>query len=155
VGIWTFEPRSTRFNIGCVKYIEFARVWQLFVRMILVCKIITENGGIFPSHLDGSYKNTELGRIRGFDFRSPMEVKYDWYSFEKPCLVSTICIREYSNVWTSFQTVQYWTCEMDRISVVFASFCTYDFGLQNEGRKYGYFPITFWRLLKTHWIRSN
>jgi hypothetical protein len=35
--------------------------------MILVCKIRAENGGNFPSHLDGSQKHIELGRIRGFD----------------------------------------------------------------------------------------
>jgi hypothetical protein len=58
-------------------------------------------------------------------------VKLDWYSFDKPCLVSTICILEYSIAWTSFQTVQYWMCEMHRITAVFTSFCTYDFGWQN------------------------
>jgi hypothetical protein len=57
-------------------------------------------------------------------------LKFDWYSFNKPCLVPTICIREYSNVWDSFLTVQYWMCAMHRISAVFTSFCTYDFGLQ-------------------------
>jgi hypothetical protein len=31
-------------------------------------------------------------------------------------------------------------CEMHRISAVFPSFCTYDFGLQNWGRKWGIFP---------------
>jgi hypothetical protein len=40
-----------------------------FVCMTLVCKIMAENWGIFPSHLDGSQKHIELGRIRGFDIR--------------------------------------------------------------------------------------
>jgi hypothetical protein len=93
-----FQPRSKRFNIGCVKYIESERFSHHFVRMILVCKIRAEKVGISPSHHDGSQKHIELGRIRGFDFRFAIEVKFDWYSFDKPCLVSTICIREYSNV---------------------------------------------------------
>jgi hypothetical protein len=45
--------------------------------MDLVCKIREENGGIFPSHLDGSQKHIELGRIRGFDFRLAIEVMFD------------------------------------------------------------------------------
>jgi hypothetical protein len=143
------------FNIGCVQYIELARFSHNFQRMTLVCKIRAEKEGIFISHLDGSWEHNELGRIRGFDFLLAIEGKFDWYSFDKPCLVSTICIREYSNVWTSFQTFQYWICEMHRISAVFTSFCTYEFGLQNLGRKCGYFPFTFWRLSETHWIRSN
>jgi hypothetical protein len=89
--------------------------------MTLFFKIRDENGGVFPSHLDGSQKLTKLGRIRGFDFRLTIEGKFDWYSFCIPCLVSTICIREYSNVWTSLQTVQYWMCEMHRISAVITS----------------------------------
>jgi hypothetical protein len=86
---------------------------------------------IFPSHLDGSQKHIELGRNRSFDFCWTIEVKFDWYSLDKPCLVSTICIREYSNVSTSFQTVQYWMFEMHRISSVSTSFRTYGFDLQN------------------------
>jgi hypothetical protein len=50
----TFEPRSKRFNIGCVKCIELARLSHHFVRMDLICKIRAENGGIFQSHLDGA-----------------------------------------------------------------------------------------------------
>jgi hypothetical protein len=125
------EPRCKGFNIECVKCIELVLFSHHFVRMTLVCKIRAENWGIFPSDLDGSWKHTELGRIRGFDFRLAIKVKFDWYSFDKPCFVSTICIREYSNVWTSFQTVQYWMCELHRFSAFFASFCTYEFGLQN------------------------
>jgi hypothetical protein len=83
----------------------------------------------------------------GTYFRLAVEVKFDWYSLDKPCFVSTICIREYSNVWTSFQTAQHWMSEMHRIIAVFTSFCTYDFGWQNYGRKWVYFPITSWRLL--------
>jgi hypothetical protein len=48
-----------------------------FVRMTLVCKIIAENRGIFPSHLDGSQKHIDLGRIRGFDFRLAIDVMFD------------------------------------------------------------------------------
>jgi hypothetical protein len=33
--------------------------------------------GIFPLHLDGSQKHIELGRIKGFDFRLAIEVKFD------------------------------------------------------------------------------
>jgi hypothetical protein len=33
--------------------------------------------GIFPSHLDGFQKHIELGRIRGFDVRLAIEVKFD------------------------------------------------------------------------------
>jgi hypothetical protein len=43
----------------------------------LVCSIRAENRGIFPSHLDGSQKHIELGRIRGFDFRIAIEVWFD------------------------------------------------------------------------------
>jgi hypothetical protein len=60
-----------------VKCIEKARFSHHFVGMTLICKIMAENGGIFPSHLDSSQKHFELGRIRGFDFRFAMEVKYD------------------------------------------------------------------------------
>jgi hypothetical protein len=74
--------------------------------MTLVCKIRAEKGGIFLSHLDSSQKHIELGRMRGFDVRLAIEVKFDGDSFDKPYLVSTICVREYSNVSTSFQTVQ-------------------------------------------------
>jgi hypothetical protein len=143
----TFEPGSKRFNIGCVKCMELARFSHHFVDMTLVCKDRAENGGIFPSHLDGSQKQIELGRIKDSDFRLAINVKFD---LVQPCLVSTICIREYSNVWTSFQTVQYWMCEMHGISAVFTSFCTNEFGLQNLGRIWGYFRITSWRLSKTH-----
>jgi hypothetical protein len=38
---------------------------------------LAENGGIFPSHLEGSYKHLELGRIIGFDFPLAIEVKFD------------------------------------------------------------------------------
>jgi hypothetical protein len=150
-----FEPRSKRFSIGCVKCIELAHFSHNFVRMTLVCTIRAENKGVFPSLLDGFQKHIELGQFWGFGFRLAIEVKFGWYSFDKACLVSTICIRGYSNVSTSLQTVQYWMCEMHRISAVFTSFWTCDFGLQNYGRKWGYFPITSWRLIKTHWIRSN
>jgi hypothetical protein len=129
--IRTFQPQFKRFNIGCVKYIELAWLLNHLVRMILVWKIRAEIGGIFLSHLDGSQKHINLGRIRGFDFRLAIEVKVDSYSFDKPCLVSTICVREYSNVSTSFYTVQYRMCEIRRIRAVFTSFGTYDFGLQN------------------------
>jgi hypothetical protein len=129
--IRSFEPRSKCFNIECVKCIGFARFSHHFVHMVLICKIRAENGSILPSHLDSSSKHIEFGRIRGFDFLFATEVKFDWYSFDKHCLVSTICIRQYSNVWTSFQTVQYWMCEMHRISVVFTSICTFNIGLQN------------------------
>jgi hypothetical protein len=91
---WTFESRLKRFNIRYVKCIELAQFLPHFVRMDLVWKIRSENRGIFPSHLDGSQKHIALGRIRGFDFRLAIEVKFDWYSFDKPCLVPTICIRE-------------------------------------------------------------
>jgi hypothetical protein len=45
--------------------------------MNLVCKILGENGGIFPSHLDGFEKHIELCRISGFDVRLAIEVKFD------------------------------------------------------------------------------
>jgi hypothetical protein len=45
--------------------------------MTLVCKIWAENGSIFPSHIDGSQKHIELGRIKGFDFRLALEEKFD------------------------------------------------------------------------------
>jgi hypothetical protein len=96
--IRTFEPRSKRFNIGRVKCIVSARFSHHFVRITLVCKIKAENGCIFQAHLDGSYKQNELGRIRGFDFRSTIEVMFDGYSSDKHCLVSTTHIREFSNV---------------------------------------------------------
>jgi hypothetical protein len=73
-----------------VKCIELARFSHHFVRMNLVCKIKAENGGIFQSHLDGTQKHNEFGRIRGFDFRLAIEVKFDCYSFDKHFLVSTI-----------------------------------------------------------------
>jgi hypothetical protein len=75
--IGTNEPRSKRFNIGCVKCIKLERFSHHFLRMTLVCKISAENGDIFPSHLDGSQKHIELGRIRGFDFPLAIEVKFD------------------------------------------------------------------------------
>jgi hypothetical protein len=71
------EPRSKRFSIGCVKCIELARFSHNVVRMNLVCKIMAENEAGFPSHLDSSQKHIELGRIRGFDFRLAIEVKFD------------------------------------------------------------------------------
>jgi hypothetical protein len=52
--IRTFELRSKRFNIECVKCIELARFSHHFVRMTLVWQIRAENEGIFPSHLDSS-----------------------------------------------------------------------------------------------------
>jgi hypothetical protein len=42
--------------------------------MTLVCEIIAENGGIFPSNLDGCLKHIELGRIKGYDFRKAIKV---------------------------------------------------------------------------------
>jgi hypothetical protein len=45
--------------------------------MSVVCKILPENEGIFPSHHDGSLKHIELGRIRGFDLRLVIEEKFD------------------------------------------------------------------------------
>jgi hypothetical protein len=72
-----FEPCSERFNIGCVKFIELARFSHHFVRMDLICKIRAENVCIFTSHLDGSYKHNELGRISGFDVRLAIEEKFD------------------------------------------------------------------------------
>jgi hypothetical protein len=74
--IRTVEPSFKGFNIGCVKYIELARLSH-FVRLTLVCKIRAENGGIFPSHLDDSQKHIGLGRIRGFEFRLGSEGKFD------------------------------------------------------------------------------
>jgi hypothetical protein len=67
-------------------------VWLWFA------KLGPKMGVFFPSHLDGSQKHIELDRIEGFDFRLLIEVKFDWYSLDKPCLVSTTCIREFSNV---------------------------------------------------------
>jgi hypothetical protein len=72
-----FEFRSKRINIRCVKCIELARFFPQFVRMDLICKISDEIVGIFPSHLDGSQKHIAFGRIRGFDFRLAVEVKFD------------------------------------------------------------------------------
>jgi hypothetical protein len=72
-----FQLRSKRFNIGCVKCIELARFSHHFGRMNLVSKFRAENGGIFESHLDGSQKHINLGRIRGFDFRLAIEVNVD------------------------------------------------------------------------------
>jgi hypothetical protein len=86
------------------------------------CKISAENGGNFPSHLDRSQKHIEICRIRGFDFGLSLKVKFDWYTLHKPCLVTQIRNREYSNVWTSFQSVRYWMCEMHRISAFFTSY---------------------------------
>jgi hypothetical protein len=117
-GIRTFESRSKRFSNRCAKCNVLARFLKHFVRMNLVCKIWAKKGGIFQSHLHGSQKHIELGAIRGFDFRLAIEVKFDWYSFNKPCLVSAKCILEFSNVRTSFQTAQYWMYEMRRISAV-------------------------------------
>jgi hypothetical protein len=92
--IRTFQPRSERFNIGSVKYIELTRFSHHFVRITSVCKIRANKRGIFLSHLDGSRKHIELGRIRGFDFRLAIEVKFDGYSLDELCLVLTICIQE-------------------------------------------------------------
>jgi hypothetical protein len=50
----TFERRSKRLKIGCVKCIEWARFSHNFVRMTLVCRNWIENRGIFQSHHDGS-----------------------------------------------------------------------------------------------------
>jgi hypothetical protein len=52
-------------------------VFKSFVRMTLVCKIRAEKECIFESHLDGSQKHINLGRIRGFDFHLAIEVKID------------------------------------------------------------------------------
>jgi hypothetical protein len=60
-----------------VKSIELAWFSHLFVRIDLVCKIRAENEGILASHHDGSQKQFEFGRIRGFDLRLPIEVKFD------------------------------------------------------------------------------
>jgi hypothetical protein len=60
--------------LGCI---ELERFSHHFERMTLVCKITAENGGIFPSRLDGTQKHIELSRIKGFDFRLPIEVKFD------------------------------------------------------------------------------
>jgi hypothetical protein len=48
-----------------------------FENVNLVFEIRAENMGIFSSHLDGSQKHIESGRIRGFDFRLAIEVKFD------------------------------------------------------------------------------
>jgi hypothetical protein len=45
--------------------------------MDLIYKIRAEDGGIFPSHHDGSQKHIELGRNRGYDFSLAVEVKFD------------------------------------------------------------------------------
>jgi hypothetical protein len=45
--------------------------------MNLVCKISAENVGIFPLHFGGSQKHVVFGRIRGFDSRLAIEVKFD------------------------------------------------------------------------------
>jgi hypothetical protein len=153
---WVFErlkPRSKRFNIRRAKCIELARFSHHFVRMTLNCKIRAECGGVFQSHHDGSEKYFELGRIRGFDFRLAIEVVFDWYSFDKPCLVSTICIQEYSNVWISFKTVQYCMCEIHRIIAVSHHLYVWVW-FAILGPKMGIF-ISSRRLPTTHWIRSN
>jgi hypothetical protein len=75
--IRTFEPRSKCFNVGSVKFIELAQFSHHFVRMTLIRKIKAENEGILPSHLDRFQKHIKLGRIRGFDFRLAIEVKFD------------------------------------------------------------------------------
>jgi hypothetical protein len=55
--------------------------------------------GVFSHHiLKDLNKYIALGRIRGYDFHLAIEVKFDWYSFDKQFFVSTISIREYSNV---------------------------------------------------------
>jgi hypothetical protein len=72
-----FEPGFKRFNIGCVKCMELAQFSHHFVRMDLVSKIRAENGCVFPSHLDGFQKHIELGQTCGFDFRLPIEMKFD------------------------------------------------------------------------------
>jgi hypothetical protein len=86
--IGTFQPRTKRFNIGRVKYIELARFSHHFVRRTLVWKIRAEIMGILQSHLDGSQKHIELGRIRGFDFRLAIEVKFDRSAFHYSLLQS-------------------------------------------------------------------
>jgi hypothetical protein len=60
-----------------VKCIELARFSHHFERMTLVRKIKAENEGVLPSHLDRFQKHIEIGRIRGFDFRLVIEVKFD------------------------------------------------------------------------------
>jgi hypothetical protein len=76
-GVFERFKRSKRYNIGYVKCIELARFSHHFVRMTLVFKIRAENGGIFPSYLEGSYKHIKLSRITGFDFRLAVEVMFD------------------------------------------------------------------------------
>jgi hypothetical protein len=44
---------------------------------IWFAKIRAENGGIFQSHLDGSQKHIELGRIRDSYFRLAIEEMFD------------------------------------------------------------------------------
>jgi hypothetical protein len=63
--------------MACVKFIDLAQFSHHFVRTSLVCEISAENGDIFQSHLDGSQKHFELGRIRGSDFFLAIEVKFD------------------------------------------------------------------------------
>jgi hypothetical protein len=53
----TFEPRSKRFNIGCVKCIKLARFSLHFGRMDLICKIRAKNGGL-SHHIVTALKNT-------------------------------------------------------------------------------------------------
>jgi hypothetical protein len=45
--------------------------------MDLICKIRAENGGIFPTHSEGTQNHKELGRSRGDDFYLAIEVKFD------------------------------------------------------------------------------
>jgi hypothetical protein len=56
---------------------RISAVFTSFERMTLVCNIRAENDFIFQSHLDRSQKHIEIGRIRGFDFRLAIEVKFD------------------------------------------------------------------------------
>jgi hypothetical protein len=75
--IRTFEPRSKRFNIRCVECIEVEIFSHYFVLLTFVCKFRDEFGVIFTSYLDSSHKHIEIDRIRGFDFRLTIVVKFD------------------------------------------------------------------------------
>jgi hypothetical protein len=57
--------------------IDLAWFSHHIVRMDLACKIRAKNEGILPSHHDGSQKQFELGRIRGFYFRLAIKLKFD------------------------------------------------------------------------------
>jgi hypothetical protein len=99
--------------------------------MTLISKIRAENGGIFPSHLDGSQKHIELGRISGFDVRLAIEVKFD-------CIPLINLVWFQRDVFGSIRTFQPHSkrfnigcvkcIELARFSY---HFCMCDFGLQN------------------------